>query len=118
MNEMELLQWMNRLQLKKSLFALVDQHYFKYMLFVKLTGGSGLKPEDATECECDFDDRSLTIVLTFDDNINVPHLTQLVEDNIHIFEYTVTSNGNTITITIHSDEEEEYTVANLLNSNE
>ena len=114
---MELIQWMNHLQLKKSLFALVDKHYFKYMLFVKLTGGSGLKPEDAEECECDFDDRTLTITLTFDDNINVPKLTQLVEDNIHAFEYNVVCDGNTIIITIHSDDEEEYTVANLLNSN-
>lgn len=114
---MEILEWINRLKFNQDLFGMVDQHYFKYLLFTKLTSGSGLKAKDAKQCQCDYDERTLTITLTMKKKVDIPSLADIVEENMYGFDCYVSCTGNTLTIVIRSEKEEVYTVANLLTAN-
>lgn len=114
---MEILQWLNKLELGDGLFDFVDNHYFKYLLFIKLTRGSNINLTDVKSCGCVFSEDELEISMKFKKKIDVPELSHIVEDNIHQFDFNVSLKGNTMKVTIRNTlGAEVYSNANILNT--
>lgn len=115
---MEILEWINKLELGDGLFEFVDNHYFKYLLFIKLTKGSNITVKDVKTCDCSFSEDQLEITMKFKKKINLPELSSIVGENIHKFDFNVNLNGNTMKVTIlNTLGAEVYSSGNISNSN-
>ncbi len=115
---MEILEWINKLELGDGLFNFVDNHYFKYLLFIKLTKGSNITVKDVKTCECFFSEDQLEISMKFKKKVDVPELSTVVGENIHKFDFNVDLKGSTMKVTIRNTlGAEVYSIGNLSNSN-
>lgn len=114
---MDYLQWLNKLELGEGLLRFVDNHYFKYLLFIKLTRGSNINIKDVKDCSCSFSDGELEITMKFKKKIDIPELSSIVEDNIHNFDFGVDHKGSTMKVTIRNTQgAEAYSNANRLDT--
>lgn len=114
---MDIICWMNKLDLGDHMFDFVDNHYFKHLLFIKLTRSSNINIEDVKTCECTHDVDKVVINMTFKKKVNVPDLSEIIEENIHEFDFDVECVKNNMRVTIRNTKGAEvYSNANILNS--
>ena len=118
MIKMKMMQWLNRLELGDGLLKFVDNHYFKYLLFIKLTEGSNIKLTDVKDSSCTFSEDELCITMKFKKKIDLPELSQVVGENIHKFDFDVSLKGNVMKVIIRNTlGAEVYSSANQSNTN-
>lgn len=116
---MDIIWWMNRLNLGDEILTYVGNHYFKHLLFVKLMSGTGLNEEDVSNCSFNVESNNcLEFEVKLKGKNDVKTVVDVIGDNLSNLSYDITINKKKITARIWTDNEqgELYSNGNILNS--
>lgn len=97
---MDILGWLNKLNLEGNLLTYVGEHYFKHLLLVKLMDGSGVNIANVKSCEYSMTATELEVTLKLKKSVNMEDVSETIKDNLNEFTYATVVGSKSITVKI------------------